>query len=290
MTTNDAHLRYRHVLVPLDGSELAAGAVSTGLALAARFGAELHTISAATDDKDADRLRAHAASAVGLDYADDRIRVVVGGTPAAVIERRARELESALVCMSTHGRGRVIGAAMGSAARSIVQRLRAPLIAVGPSAERGPVFVSRKSPAPLPVPLSVPRLVACVDGSEPSEQVLPVASTWARALGMSLSIVMVVDAPAPYHPEAHAYIARLAEHWQHDGPDVSGDILADPLSPADGVRAHLDIHPAGLVAVTTHAREGLRRLRLGATAANIVRVSVAPTLVVPLLSAARTEG
>jgi nucleotide-binding universal stress UspA family protein len=99
---------------------------------------------------------------------------------------------------------------------------------------------------------------------------------------MSLSIVMVVDAPAPFHADAHVYVARLAERWQHHADNVTGQVVSDPLSPADGIRAHLDLHPAGLVAVTTHAREGLHRLRLGATAANIVRVSVAPTLVVPL--------
>ena len=285
-------LSYRHVLVPLDGSELAAAAVSTGRALATRFGADLHTISVANDDKEADRFRAHAAAAAGVDRGDDRVRVVVGGTPVAVIERRTRELEPALVCMSTHGRGRVIGAVIGSVARSLVQRFQDPIVAVGPLAERPPALVSRKSPAPLPVPLSVPRLVACVDGSEASEAVLPVASAWATVLGMSLSIVTVADpaqlslqtdeASSQGRPDPDLYMARLAEEWRDSAGAVTGEVFYDPISPADGIRAHLDRHPAGLVAVTTHAREGLRRLRLGATAANIVRVSVVPTLVVPL--------
>ena len=62
---------------------------------------------------------------------------------------------------------------------------------------------------------------------------------------------------------------------------VTGVVAFDPISPAEGVRVHLE-EGAGLVAVTTHARQGLRRLRFGATAADIVRISDAPVLLVPL--------
>ncbi len=64
--------------------------------------------------------------------------------------------------------------------------------------------------------------------------------------------------------------------------EVGTEVVYDPISPADGLRTYLDRHPAGLVAVTTHARTGLRRVLLGADAANIVHASTAPTLVVPL--------
>ncbi len=63
------------------------------------------------------------------------------------------------------------------------------------------------------------------------------------------------------------------------------EVVYDPISPADGVRRYLDEHPAGLVAVTTHARTGLRRVLLGADAANIVHASTAPNLVIALAEA-----
>jgi nucleotide-binding universal stress UspA family protein len=58
--------------------------------------------------------------------------------------------------------------------------------------------------------------------------------------------------------------------------------MYDPISPADGLSTYLDQHPAGLLAVTTHARTGLRRVLLGADAAKIVHASTAPALVVRL--------
>ena len=59
-------------------------------------------------------------------------------------------------------------------------------------------------------------------------------------------------------------------------------MVRDPISPASGIRSYLDREPAGLVALTTHARSGLQRALLGADAAAIVDASVAPCLVAPV--------
>ena len=67
-----------------------------------------------------------------------------------------------------------------------------------------------------------------------------------------------------------------------DDLDVDGEVVRDPIGAAGGLRSHLQERPAGLVAVTTHARSGLQRALLGATAASIVHASVAPCLVAPV--------
>jgi nucleotide-binding universal stress UspA family protein len=82
--------------------------------------------------------------------------------------------------------------------------------------------------------------------------------------------------------DAETYIDELVQRWFGHGVDVDGQVIADPISPASGVQAHLAQRPAGLVAVSTHARSGLQRIRFGASAATIVRASVAPGLVVPV--------
>ena len=110
------------------------------------------------------RRRGHSAT-----LRDDRVHVVVSEDPVGVIDRQRDELGSAVVCLATRGRGRVAGTFIGSVAREVVRLSRDPIVAVGPLAERPPRFVSRKSPAPLREPLSLPRLVACVDGSPASE-------------------------------------------------------------------------------------------------------------------------
>ena len=277
-------LTVRNVLVPLDGSELALQALPTARVLAGRFGAGLHSISVAGSDADATRLRSLAAAALGVDIGDDRALVVNSGDAAEVIARRADELDSCVVCLSTHGRGRLGGALVGSVARSVLQRSSSPIVALGPSADH-PGWTPR--PRRWPEPLSVPRLVACVDGSQSSEQVLPMAATWASALGMSMTIVTVAeDAPGPtrrYGPDGDAerYLDALVERWRGAASDIDGAVIRDPIGPASGLRAHLDQRPAGLVALTTHARSGMKRALLGAVAASIVHASVAPCLVAP---------
>lgn len=284
-------LQLRHVLVPLDGSEFALRAMPSARVLAERFGAELQTVGAAGADDAAASLRAQASAALGVTIGDDRAFVVADGDPAEVIARRAEALESCVVCMSTHGRGHLRGAVVGSVARSVLQRLSVPMVALGPSADN-PGWSPR--PRSWPDPLSVPRIVACVDGSATSEQVLPIAAAWARRLGMSLTILTVIDdvpprvrperGPSRYGPHANAnsYLADLVQQWHHVLPDVDGEVLRDPIGVANGLRMHLDLRPAGLVAVTTHARSGMQRALLGATAASIVHASVAPCVVAPV--------
>ena len=280
--------------MPLDGSEFALRALPTARALAEHLEAEVHTISATGAD-DAARLQALTAAALGVEPGDDRARVVTDGEPADAIARRAEELGSCVVCMCTHGRGRLSGAFIGSVARSLLQRTPDPIVALGPMADN-PGWTPR--PPSWPEPLSIPRIVACVDGSDSSEQIVPIAASWASALGMSMTIFTVVeDAPPPIraehhqsrygpYPDADSYIGALVERWRGGGPNVDGEVARDPIGPASAIRHHLDRRPAGLVAVTTHARSGLQRAVLGATAASIVHASGAPALVAPVRTAA----
>lgn len=202
-------LRVKHVLVPLDGSEFALQALPTARVLATRFGADLQTVSVAGADYDAERFRLQATAALGVGSGDDRAFVATNGAPAEVIAGRSQELDSCLVCLTTHGRGRLHGAVIGS----VLQRLAEPMVALGPSADN-PGWSPR--PRSWPVPLSVPRVVACVDGSETSEQVLPLAAAWARALHMSMTILTVIeDAP----PRRAWCMHRSRRAWSHPCSD-----------------------------------------------------------------------
>ena len=66
-----------------------------------------------------------------------------------------------------------------------------------------------------------------------------------------------------------------------EAPGLETSVVYDPISPADGMRDFLAAHPAGLIAVTSHLRDGFPHLVLGSAAASIIRTSTAPALVVP---------
>ncbi len=147
---HDSTVAYDHVLIPLDGSKFAEEALETAAALAERFGAALHAISVADDEQDADRLRTTLPEIVRAGGDSASAQVVVGDDPVTEILRRAQQLDPCLVCLSTHGRGRIAGAVIGSVARELLQRSCASIVAVGPSA-RQPSFVY-DWPAPSPCP------------------------------------------------------------------------------------------------------------------------------------------
>lgn len=283
-----SEVAYDHLLVPLDGTTSALAALPTAHALAARFGAEVHAVSVAKDSTAVESLLNVGRVAVEAPIGADRVVVVEDVEPAAAIIQRAKELGSCLVVMSAGGRGRVGGALLGSVTRSVLTEV-GPVVALGPLADR-PVWTP--PPASWRPALSVPRIVACVDGSPGSEAVLPVASSWAQRLGMTLSIVMFVeDGPTPLRaPEGAArygfthdpseYLQHLVAQWQAGISDTDALVLREPIGPGSGIRLHLSNRPAGLVAVSTQARSGMRRILGGAAADKIIRSSVAPCLVV----------
>jgi nucleotide-binding universal stress UspA family protein len=273
---------------------MAIAALPTARALSARLTARLTTISVGSDEREAERLRGEVLEALGDDSDSADVEAVVAPDPAEAIARQRDELDSAVICMPTHGRGRVAGALIGSVARSVLLSSKEPVVAVGPNADR-PGFVigrPRRRPSDWPEPFSAGGVVACVDGSSAGEAVLPVAAGWAAALDMALTILTVaeeasVDARGNRSnrlgpPEPQEYVDGLARQWVDAVPSVMGEVVYDPIGVPSGFRSYCTRQLVGLTAVTTHARSGFDRLRLGATGAEIVRESTAPTLVVPL--------
>jgi nucleotide-binding universal stress UspA family protein len=120
---------------------------------------------------------------------------------------------------------------------------------------------------------------------------MPMAAAWAQALGMTLTIVTVIEDDASAlnpdrsnkrygeHGDAGDYVDHLVEVWRTSDFEVDAEVLSDPIGPASAIRDYLNRRPAGIVALTTHARSGMQRFRMGTVAANIVRASVAPCLV-----------
>jgi nucleotide-binding universal stress UspA family protein len=111
---------------------------------------------------------------------------------------------------------------------------------------------------------------------------------------MKLTIVTVAEPSPPpvrsgapwrrHHgpnEDADAYLRHLGARWALEAPGLETAVVYDPISPADGMRDFLAAHPAGLVAVTSRLHDRLPHLVLGSGAADIVRVSTTPTLVVP---------
>ncbi len=273
-------LRYDNVLVPLDGSDDATAALGTARALAARFGATLHTISLAPTSDQLPTLRSRTAADLEVPIDDQHVHTAVSDVPAVAINTLAAQLDRCLICMTTKGHGRVAGALIGSTARSVIHEHRRPILVVGPLAGRRHYFDSAPSE-----PLIENRVVACVNGTTTSDPAVTVAAQWAQSLDMPLTILTIQTPTISTTDTTTAAVLRvlqqLADGVAQHPIEIDTHIHPGPIGVADGVTSHLTRHPAAIVVVSTRALSGVRRLTGGATAANIAAAVDVATLMVP---------
>ena len=134
---------YQRILLPLDGSEVAARAIPHAAALAKAFGASvtiLHVVTAGSaprrplppdegaDEGDVQRDLEGVKQRLLREGAKDAHWVVTVGEPAEEVIRAAREYGSDLLVMSTHGRGSAFQWLFGSVASKVLHAVGIPVV------------------------------------------------------------------------------------------------------------------------------------------------------------------
>jgi len=271
-------LEVRTVLLPLSSSTASDSALGPARELAEHFGAQLRVLTVGIEKEEVDAMAEHVAELTRS--APATLDVWVDWDVSGSILAASRQQEGTVVCMASHARGRLGELVLGSYTSPLLADTTDPVLLVGPD------FAPARKLTDGPV-------WACVDGSPTSEQVIPVAARWASALDVPLEIVTVAEPalaglderdPSRGHGRRRnprGYVGALAEKWQRPGLEVSGYVVFDPIGAAQGLAEALETRPCGMLAVTTHAHSGLRRVVFGSQATAIVRHSPVPVLVVP---------
>lgn len=297
------------ILVPVDGSPAARGALDYALQLPASQLTLLHAIpddlflpgiypvaEVISEPEVAGELEALASS---LRTGGRAIAVDVRtGDPAEAIIAAGTEHD--LIVMGTRGRGAASRLLFGSVADRVSRHASTPTLMIRPPGDDAAV------PAPA-------RIVAPLDGSERAERALPMAAGLARALGLPLHLLRVVDVDSI---RATIQAAREADTigetvpagddaaWEHarrktvDAAAAYLGAVAAPLA-ATGVKTMpgvlegsaafvllWNIAADDLVVMTSHGRSGFRRWLLGSVAEKLVREAKGPVLLVPTREAA----
>jgi nucleotide-binding universal stress UspA family protein len=129
------------------------------------------------------------------------------------------------------------------------------------------------------------RILVPLDGSPLAEAALPVATSLGGHPGSGLRLVWAVGLEVPLdaqdagRDEARAYLARTARLLEARGlPDVGwavwdGEPVPVILNAATRERATL-------IAMSTHGRSGIERLRFGSVAEGVARLAPVPVLLV----------
>lgn len=284
---------YRTIMVPLDGSPFSEQAVPLAVAVGHRTGAKLYLvhveeplfgeISESISEQVRERLDSLARSI--SEEAD--ISVTVGFLVGRVAEELigyADQIDADLVIMTTHGRGGLSRAWLGSVADTLIRGSRIPVLALRP-----------RDAAPRVDTKAIDHVLVPLDGSAMSEEVLD----HALALGgpdVHYTLLQVIQLPVAVETvtvtsgfvldprmieadraKALEYLNRVAEGLKGRVRQVDTAVLVDP-QPATAILAYAEQNDVDLIALATAGRTGVRRLILGSVADKVLRGASTPVL------------
>lgn len=302
---------YKHVLVPLDGSRFGEKALPRALAVAEQTGARVSLVTVAVPRPGAGRasgLKGDDSREVGSRRAEeylegvlDRIRsagfegtltteVLPAGNAAHAVVRHLVESKADLVVMTTHGRGPIQRAWLGSTADGVIRRSPKPVLllrSVDDGSEE-PVDLARR-------PGAFRTAMVPLDGSAAAEALLsripPLMSADARLLLMR-AIAPLVPAGTPYLPHAvregqdhealrtaaRDYLDQVASAAPSSAFETEVRVVVQG-QPGVSILKVAEEEAVDVIAMSTTGRGGVGRLLLGSVADKVVRGAPCPVLI-----------
>jgi nucleotide-binding universal stress UspA family protein len=283
---------YTRILVPLDGSPFAEAALPLAAALQERSGASLHLVSVfePVPPYSDDRWMALTRDWLTQYLEDVAARERTGGRTVTTalrfgdvvdtLLRESEEMRADLIVMTTHGRGAVARAWIGSVSHALSLQSSIPMILVRPDetvVDDDPVLTT--TPRTILVPL---------DGSELSESALEPAIEFGQLFGSAYHLTRIVLFPDVHMPtgtfttqvnqelvedakaSAAAYLEQHAETMRWRGLQVTTSVAVE-VQPGRGVLAEAEAVGCDVIAMSTHGRSGLRRFVFGSVTDKVLR-------------------
>jgi nucleotide-binding universal stress UspA family protein len=253
----------KSIIVPLDGSAFAERAIPVARALCDQFGAELTLVTARWDDVP-DRAQAYLDEVAGA-HAADHVMYIADRGAADAIQLLADEGDDQLICMTSHGRGRLRWSMLGSVAEDVIRRSRHPIVVVGRHCE-------------LEWPNGFSHALVCLDGSNAADPISGVAEEWAQQLGLQVHMAQVVH---PLDVEGiavpNAAIAETLAHLRAQGVVADAQVISSSWFP--GALADCAARfPGALIMMSSRGRTGMSRLALGSVSMGVVSLSASPVV------------
>ena len=294
---------FDHILVPLDGSQLAECVLPHAVALARAFNAEVTLLQVLGHPHLSDRsgsvdpLEWHIRRAEARAYLDEvtgRLRdvdlraesVLLEGQAAERIIEFAHGQDVSLILLGSHGRSGLSGWNISSVVQKIILRAYMPTMIVR---------AYQHVPSDL-VGLRYRLVLVPLDGSQRAECVLPLAATLTRFHESRLLFAHVVSKPemphrAPLTIEETALMGQITERNRLEAaryleqlqPRLSANVESRLLISDDVVASlhnlvtqeHVD-----LVLLSAHGYSGGTRWPYGSVALNFIAYGTSPLLIV----------
>lgn len=301
----------RRIMVPLDGSAFAEQALPLALTLARRARARLHLVRVRaplplepeTTEADeylkriAGQLESELPDRISHDVLTNEFDALQYPPPATnsvadVVARHAEAHDADLIVLTTHGRGGLKRAWIGSVADSLLRVAPRPVLLIRPEDEAFSVAARADR--------GMSHIVIPLDGSESAEWAIAYAQQLGELFTARYTLLRVVSpltwdvsaeqfgahpgVPVPVFSRAAAeqYLEQMAERMRAQKITVATHVL-DASAAATAILDWATEHGPDLIALTTSGTGGIRRLLLGSVADKIVRSADVAVLVCNVL-------
>lgn len=204
--------------------------------------------------------------------AETPVEVVEGRDVAKQVNSYIQQRPGAVCSLSTHARPPVGEALFGSVAAEVVRGSKAPILLIGPN------FQPQQDQG-------VESLLVCLDTSELSEAILPLAVDFAKRTGAKPWLVQVLSTERAGLRTVSdtvgesSYLRREARRLHEDhGVKAEWDVLHGD-DPGKSIADYARGLPGAMIAMTTHGRSGLSQVTAGSVAHRAIRSAACPVLV-----------
>jgi len=294
---------YRSILVPLDGSAFSEHALPMARLLAQRSGATLRLVhvqtrsladkdfTALSDDHELtyldqlkERLTANSSVPLAMttEVLERSLFQMVQESLGKFLANHIANTTPDLVVMTTHGRGGLARAWLGSVADALVRQSNAPILLLRP-AEGSPDFTQSPSLQQMLIPL---------DGSPLAEQILAPALALGDTLETDFTLLRIVEPLFPIYNylartkeldeaeilAARRYLEEITKRLADAKRQIHTRVVLAPTL-AQAILEDVQRHPSDLIALATHGFSGLQRMMIGSVADKVLRGSDVPVLI-----------
>jgi nucleotide-binding universal stress UspA family protein len=304
---------YKRLLVPLDGSELAEIALPYAEEIARHLGSEIILVNVRTPTENLDKPehRAYLSKMVATTEQNikkspalkpgEKVKVAsaIVGSPGLLTHPAEQILDYAekeninLIVMATHGRTGIRRWTLGSTANNVARAFKCPILLIRANTD-------------VPKSVHLNKILVPLDGSKPSEAVLPYIENLASKLKTRISLLYVVEMLYHYYPYAEPavyfgstgvikvpYNEEEMKPWKEVGEkyikSVNDKLTVEGIKASYEVRvgsageeiieAEAKMHP-DVVAMSTHGHSGFGRFDHGSVTDKVLHAGSTPLLLV----------
>ena len=303
---------FRSILVPLDGSKFAEQALPIGSQLARAAGATLRLAEvshetvignefgavAVIETRPIETVRAYLAEVSNRltgPFAKPPVVDALRGPTIETLTKFVTQSNIDLIVMTTHGRGPVARAWLGSVADELTRSVKIPVLLIRPKDPKHPVAAKD----------GFRHALVALDGTPEAEVMIEPALALAKLSGAEVTLLRVIEMlptsgfelamygiPTPdpellasIRADVRAYMDRTAQKLAGQGVNVHTAIV-EHTHIASGILEGAKSQSCDLIVLATHGYGGLTRMILGSVTDKVVRSAETAVLVCHTMPAA----